>query len=112
MSDDATRAVLARYTKQVDVTATEMLIAYQYPALDVTAMAARIAELERDAMRLDWLEQISHEAIEIESFGDPVMIDWAGERDNPRIATESTLRTAIDAGMVRYPLRNAEATHD
>ena len=112
MTDDATRAVLAQalaFFRSVILSGEQWTEECDRMYNDAKA---RIAELERDAKRLDWLEQIRHEAIEIESFGDPVMIDWAGERDNPRIATESTLRTAIDAGMVRYPLRNAEATHD
>ena len=98
MTDDATRAVLARY----QILVPEVKMRYE-----IKAMAARIAELERDATRLDWLAEnmkrvgwASHGAGGSYMVHDPAL-GWV---------MKPTLRDAIDFGMIDEP--STGATHD
>ena len=75
------------------------------------ALFAEVRRLQADAERLEWLEWISNEAIELEAFvggNDPTrdayFIDWAGEQCPSRISQGHNIREAIDAGAKKYPL--------
>ena len=96
-TNDATRAVLARYRIEQ----------YVYAQIDVDAMASRIAELERDATRLDWIVgKLKVDVLQtMRGTMRPFLVmdrDWPLHPDTPR---KSDVRAAIDAAM-------QEATHD
>ena len=109
-NDDATRAVLERYQKIVRCTESKMIGPYEYKALDIDAMAARIVELERDAKRLDWLEaRTSFLVHQWEGGGFTLTLPQPpvdGVRPSPKGVQGTTFRVAIDAAI------HAEATHD
>lgn len=75
--------------------------------------SAEIERLRDESDRLDWLERVSFEAIEIESFiaDDPndesscVFIEYVGGERPQRIAVGKSLRIAIDVAREKMPLK-------
>ncbi len=92
MSDDATRAVLARYETRM-MTVSNCNPAQLYVSHDVNAMAARIAELERVVESVEWYCALSNTSESCPSCG--AMKHWGHEE-----------------GCELAAAMHAEATHD
>ena len=99
MSEEGKEPKAVRLLRERELLPTEKdcdeIIAY------IDTLTARLAAAEEEGKRLDWLQDIANEAVEIESFvgftdptRDRVFLDWAD--GGKRIASGVSLRAAID----------------
>ena len=77
-------------------TADEMINRLEHGAEEIQSLRARIAELEKDRERLDWLEEYA-EMIDRDRHASGEAFGWTLEPTKGEARCRATLREAIDA---------------